>query len=67
MSKRPGPVQPPSGIDYIDQMCDAQDRADRAAAIRQRIENDWIESHFEKGPRIEVEYNPFENSRIRDK
>jgi hypothetical protein len=28
--------------------------------IRQRIENDWIESHFDKGPRIESEYNRFD-------
>jgi hypothetical protein len=42
-------IKPPPGIDIIDRMCEAQSRADRAAAIRQRIENDWIESHFEKG------------------
>jgi len=46
---------------WIDAQLDAADRRDRAAAIRQRIENDWIESHFEdKGPRIETEYNPFD-------
>jgi hypothetical protein len=36
----PAPLQPPSGIKYVDQMCEAQSRADRAAAIRQRIESD---------------------------
>jgi hypothetical protein len=36
-------LSPPSGIDHIDRMCEAQDRTDRAAAIRQRIENEWIE------------------------
>jgi hypothetical protein len=39
----PAPVTSPPGISTIDAMCEAQDRADRAAAIRQRIENEWIE------------------------
>jgi hypothetical protein len=30
-----------------------------ALSPRQRVEAAWIESHFEKGPRIESEYNPF--------
>src|SRR6516225_10022736 len=47
----PAPVKPPSGIEYVDRLCDQQSRAERAAAIRQRIENDWIESHFDNGPR----------------
>jgi hypothetical protein len=53
------PIQPPPGINYIDQMCEAQSRADRLAAIKQRIEHAWIEAHFDNGPRIETEYNPF--------
>jgi len=58
-------VNPPSGIDYIDRMCAEQSRADRAAAIRQRMEAEWIDFHFEKGPRIESEYNPLDNARLK--
>jgi hypothetical protein len=58
------PIQPVPGISHIDRICEAQDRADRAAAIRQRIENDWIESHFDKGPRIETEWNPFDRENM---
>ena len=54
------PMQSPPGIDHIDRIVEAQTRADRAAAIRQRIESDWIESHFDKGPRVESEWNPFD-------
>ena len=50
---------PPPGINYIDRMCDAADRADQIARARVELENRWIESHFEKGPRIERDYNPF--------
>ena len=53
------PIGPPPGIEIIDRMCDAQDRKDRLAAIRQATENAWIESHFERGPRIETEHDPF--------
>jgi hypothetical protein len=52
------PLRQQPGIDIIDRMCDAQDRADRAAAIRQQVETEWIESHFDKGPRVERSYNP---------
>ena len=37
------PIKPPSGIDIIDRMVANQDRADKAAAIRRRLEADWIE------------------------
>jgi hypothetical protein len=37
------PIRPPQGIDIIDRMCIEQDRADRAAAIRQRVETRLIE------------------------
>jgi hypothetical protein len=63
----PAPLKPPPGIEIIDAMCDAQDRVDRAAAIRQQSEAAWIEAHFEKGPRIETEYNPFDSARIKEK
>jgi hypothetical protein len=52
------PLRQPPGIDIIDRMCDAQARADRAAAIRQQAETEWIEAHFDKGPRIAKDYNP---------
>ena len=59
------PVNPPSGIDYIDRMCAEQSRADRAAAIRQRMEAEWIDFTLKKGPRIESEYNPLDNARLK--
>ena len=39
----PAPVTAPSGINYVDQLCEAQSRADRITALRQRIKNAWIE------------------------
>jgi hypothetical protein len=40
------PVTSPPGTSTIDAMCEAQNRTDRAAALRQRIENDWIEAQL---------------------
>jgi hypothetical protein len=42
----PAPMKAPTGIEYIDRMCEAQDRADRIAAVRRRIENAWIEDQI---------------------
>jgi hypothetical protein len=46
---------------WIDAQIDAQDKRDRAAALRQRVESDWIEFQLDqaKGPLIETEWNPF--------
>ena len=52
-------VRPPPGVNYIDRMCDAADRQEQIARARIELENQWIESHFTKGPRIERDYNPF--------
>jgi hypothetical protein len=52
------PLAQPPGIAIIDAMCEAADKRDRINAIRQRVENAWIESHFEKGPRVAREYHP---------
>jgi hypothetical protein len=52
-------VKPPPGIDIIDRMCAEQDRLDRAAAIRQRVEADWIEHLLEKPSRVAKDYNPY--------
>jgi hypothetical protein len=41
-------VRPPPGINYIDQMCDHADRQEKIAAIRQRIENEWIEAKLDR-------------------
>jgi hypothetical protein len=57
-------MKAPPGIETIDRMVAAQDRIDRLAALRQRVETDWIEAHFERGPRIESEYNPFDKNRL---
>ena len=57
-------MKPPPGIDIIDRMCAEQDRANRAAAIRQKVENEWIESHFRRDPyKAATEYNPFDKKR----
>jgi len=50
---------------YIDAQLDAAAHADRVAAVRQRVENAWIESHFEdKGPRIESDWNPIDRKNL---
>jgi len=59
------PVKPPSGVDYVDRLCEAQSRADRAAAVRQKIEIEWIEAHFRRDPyRAATEYSPFDKKRL---
>ena len=58
------PLQQPPGIDHIDRMCEAQSRADHVAALRQRVENEWIESHFNKKPLVQTDYNPFDKKRL---
>jgi hypothetical protein len=58
------PVSQPPGINIIDKMCDEQDRAAKIASIRQRAENAWIESHFDKKPRVQSDYNPFDRRRL---
>jgi hypothetical protein len=60
------PVQQPPGVNLIDKMCDAQDRAAKAAAIRQRVENEWIEGLLERrNPhKATTEYDPFSRSRM---
>jgi hypothetical protein len=60
------PVSQPPGVNLIDKMCDAQDRAAKAAAIRQRVENEWIEGLLERrNPhKATTEYDPFSRSRM---
>src|SRR5262249_8859476 len=50
---------------WIDAQTAAQDQRDRTAAIRARVESAWIESHFDKGPRIESEYEPFDSAHMK--
>jgi hypothetical protein len=45
---------------------DAQDKCDRMQRLRQQAESAYIEAHFDKGPRIESEYNPLDNSRLKE-
>jgi hypothetical protein len=42
------PIQPPPGIDIIDRMCASQAAIERTAAIKQRIESEWIEHLISK-------------------
>jgi hypothetical protein len=59
------PLRQPPGVDLIDKMVEAQSRNERLAAIKQRIENAWIEARFDKGPRIETEWNPFDRENMK--
>jgi hypothetical protein len=60
------PLKPPD-TRWVDAQCDAQDKRDRAMALRQKIKSDWIEFQIEqaKSSRIETEYNPFDRSNMR--
>jgi hypothetical protein len=54
------PVQQPAGVRWVDAQCDYADRQERIAAIRQRIENEWIEEKLDrsKPSKVRSEYNP---------
>jgi hypothetical protein len=60
------PIQPPPGIAAIHRLCDAADRADRAAAARVRIDTELMEALMsDKTPhRAESDYNPFSRDRM---
>jgi hypothetical protein len=62
------PITQPDGLKYIDQMCQAQDRLDRANAARVLLRADLVEAAMElaKGARIQSDYDPFERGRLRD-
>jgi hypothetical protein len=53
-------VRPPDGLRWIDQMCDHADRQAQVAAIRQRIENEWVEGILDRSKpnRAKSEYSP---------
>jgi hypothetical protein len=36
------PIEQPPGVNYVDQLCDAQDRIDRAALIKRKMEAEWV-------------------------
>jgi hypothetical protein len=59
-------LKPPPGIDIIDRMCEAQDRADRAAAVRVRIETELVEAMMENkiSYKAKTEYNPYSRERM---
>jgi hypothetical protein len=59
------PVQSPPGVRWIDQQVEVQNRIDHAAAIRQRVEAEWIEAHFQKGSRVKTDYDPFSPDRMK--
>jgi hypothetical protein len=60
------PIQPPPGINYIDRMCEAQDRIDRAAAARVRVDIELAEAMMKDkiSNRVQSEYNPYSRSRM---
>jgi hypothetical protein len=59
-------VKPPPGINYIDQMCEAQDRIDRAAAARVRVETELMEAMMNEKTlrRVKSDYNPYSRERM---
>jgi hypothetical protein len=59
-------VKSPPGINYIDQMCEAQDRIDRAAAARVRVETELMEAMMKDKTlrRAKSDYNPFSRERM---
>jgi hypothetical protein len=60
------PIEQPPGLRWVDQQLDAQAEKDRAALVRQRMEDAWFEARFDKGPRVEHDYNPFDSRSIRN-
>jgi hypothetical protein len=60
------PIQQPPGINYIDRMCEAQDRIDRLNAVRVRIETEMVEAAMENKIRYkaQTEYNPYSRERM---
>ena len=58
--------KPPPGINYIDRMCEAQDRVDRAAATRVRVETALVEAIMNDkiSNKIKSDYNPFSRERM---
>jgi hypothetical protein len=62
----PAPLSSPPGISTIDAMCEAQDRADRAAVVRVRIETELVEELMSNKiqNKATTEYNPFSRQRM---
>ena len=60
------PLQPPPGIEHIDRMVAHQDRIDRAAAIRVRIETELAEAALRDriSNRVQSDYNPYSRKRM---
>jgi hypothetical protein len=58
--------KPPPGINYIDRMCEAASHSDRMAALKVKVETQWLEFLMEqaKGPRIEHDYEPFDRENM---
>ena len=54
------PITQPPGLRWIDQQCDAADRQEQIAALRQRVENEWFEQKLAGGKsnRAKSEYSP---------
>jgi hypothetical protein len=50
---------------WVDAQIDAQDQRDQAAAIKQRIENEWIEHLMSnETSRVASEFNPFDRQNM---
>ena len=59
------PLKPPPGIEIVDRLCIEQDKRDRAAANRVRIETELAEAMMRNtGPRVETEWDPFDREHL---
>ena len=60
------PIRPPPGLDHIDRMCAEQDRVDRAAAMKVRIDTELAEAALSRrNPhKVVTEYNPYSRERM---
>jgi len=60
------PIESPPGLQYVDRLCEAAARNDRLAALKVKVETDWLfQLEQTKGPRIESEFNPFDRENMR--
>ena len=60
------PLKPPPGIEIVDRLCIEQDKRDRAAMVKVKLETALIEAELEqaKAPRIETEWDPFDREHL---
>jgi hypothetical protein len=60
-------LKPPPGIDHIDRIGQAFAHNDKMAALKVKVETQWLEFHLEqaKRPLVESEYEPFDSENMK--